>query len=257
MTEKKVKQGEARGTCFLVGPIGAANSEPRRHADWVAHIVQKALAGFNLNVVRADGIPSPGLITAQIIDHIMNAELVIADLTFLNANAFYELGIRHAAQKATIHVFREDETIPFDVADSRAISFNYSHPIEIERATAAIQAAAETVFEPNHKVWSPVTSAMAFSELSHSKEDKDRLIASLIERIDRLERREMSARTQMHARTQNPIDTPIDESLQKAGIGSVLADTSLWSAKSVSDSIEANELREKAIRWASLKNRQK
>jgi len=47
-------------------------------------------------VIRADKISEPGIITTQIIGHIVDAELVIADLTDKNPNVFYELAIRHA-----------------------------------------------------------------------------------------------------------------------------------------------------------------
>ncbi len=188
--QKKASSKESR-KCFLVGPIGEDGSENRIHADWVAHIVERALDSHQIEIIRADRIPSPGQITAQIIDHVMNAELVVADLTFLNANAFYELGIRHAVQKPTIHVFRNDQSIPFDVADSRAIPISYSHPSDVGKAVRAIKSAADNVFSADHKVWSPVTGAIAFGSLSHSDEDKDRLLAQLVDRVDRIEHRDM------------------------------------------------------------------
>jgi hypothetical protein len=46
-------------------------------------------------VQRADEIKAPGDINSQIINRLMDAELVIADMSMHNANAFYELAIRH------------------------------------------------------------------------------------------------------------------------------------------------------------------
>ncbi len=39
---------------------------------------------------------------------------VVADLTGLNANAFYELGIRHSAEKPVIHIAKAHTPLPFD-----------------------------------------------------------------------------------------------------------------------------------------------
>lgn len=187
MAKTKVTSASGSDICFLIGPIGTANSEARVHADWIAHIVGEALEEFDLMVIRADQIPSPGQITAQIIDHVMNARLVIADLTFLNANAFYELGIRHAFQRPTIHLFRDGEDIPFDVADSRAIPISYKHPRDVEHAKHEIKRAAEQVYSSDYKVWSPVTGAIAYANLSTSDQETDRALAQVLAKVDALE----------------------------------------------------------------------
>jgi hypothetical protein len=71
--------------------------------------------------VRADLIDKPGLITQQVIEHIVNARLVVADLSFHNPNVFYELALRHATGKPTVQICRTIDTIPFDIADVRTI----------------------------------------------------------------------------------------------------------------------------------------
>jgi hypothetical protein len=59
------------------------------------------------------------MIDSQIITSLLDAELVIADLSFLNPNAFYEIGIRHMVQKPIIHMFIEGTDLPFDVKPFR------------------------------------------------------------------------------------------------------------------------------------------
>ena len=46
------------------------------------------------------------MISRQIIEHIMHARLVIADLSFHNPTVFYELALRHMTGKPTIQVIR-------------------------------------------------------------------------------------------------------------------------------------------------------
>jgi hypothetical protein len=61
------------------------------------------------------------MIGDRVISDIINAELVVADLTELNQNAFYELGIRHSTEKPTIHVARAETTLPFDTVSHSTI----------------------------------------------------------------------------------------------------------------------------------------
>jgi len=80
--------------CFVIGPIGDEGTDFRIHADWLLEgIIQPVLSEFpEFNVKRADHDARPGLIDAQMINDLLNAELVIADLSFSNPNAFYEIG---------------------------------------------------------------------------------------------------------------------------------------------------------------------
>lgn len=64
-----------------------------------------------------------GLITKAIIEQIISADLVIADLTGNNPNVFYELAIRHSYRKPTIQIIKGEMDIPFDVANMRTISY--------------------------------------------------------------------------------------------------------------------------------------
>lgn len=64
------------------------------------------------------------MIDTQMINHLLDADLVIVDMSLLNANAFYEMGIRHMARKPVIHMFVAGTSIPFDVKSYRAIEFS-------------------------------------------------------------------------------------------------------------------------------------
>lgn len=96
----------------------------REHADvFLGHLVEPAVEalGMGLRVVRADHIENPGLISAQVIQHLLHSRLVVADLSFHNPNVFYELAIRHATGKPTVLLCRTDDKLPFDISDVRTI----------------------------------------------------------------------------------------------------------------------------------------
>jgi hypothetical protein len=112
----------AKKVCFLIAPIGQDGTEERKHSDMVMEsLIDRALEGEDFEVVRADRIGDPGMISEQVIKHLIHSDLVIADLSFHNPNVFYELAIRHIIGRPTVHIIRREDQIPFDVKDFRTI----------------------------------------------------------------------------------------------------------------------------------------
>ncbi|MBL0945101.1 MAG: hypothetical protein IBJ04_12295 [Hydrogenophaga sp.] len=113
--------------CFYITPIGDEGSEVRRHADMLLrHLIEPAFETFGMKVVRADRIEKSGLISQQIFEHIVSAKFCVADLSFGNPNAFYELGVRHMTKLPTIQLIRKGDKIPFDVSQGRTITVDMS-----------------------------------------------------------------------------------------------------------------------------------
>ena len=114
-------------TCFYVTPIGDEGSEVRKHADMMLkHLVEPVTTEAALTVVRADKIEKSGLITQQVLEHLVRSRLCIADLSFNNPNAFYEPGVRHMTLLQTIQLIRKGDKVPFDVAQGRTIMIDTS-----------------------------------------------------------------------------------------------------------------------------------
>lgn len=108
--------------CFIVSPIGSEGSEQRKHSNLIlGSLIEPALDGFDLRIVRADKISKPGMITAQVIDHLVRAPLVIADLSYGNPNVYYELALRHACRKPVVQIIRSSDHLPFDVGQFRTV----------------------------------------------------------------------------------------------------------------------------------------
>ena len=122
------RESTTQPTCFVISPIGERGTPIRRHADQVLKFLIEPVLTPKYRVVRADTIHAPGLITVQIVEYVMNAALVIADLSFRNANVFYELAIRHAIRKPYIHLLRLGEELPFDVHGMRVVQYDMTDP---------------------------------------------------------------------------------------------------------------------------------
>jgi hypothetical protein len=113
--------------CFVITPIGEEDSEQRRHANMVLkNIIEPVVAELGLSARRADQIDRAGLITQQIFEYLAKARVCVADLSFNNPNAFYELGIRHMCKLPTVQIIRKGDKIPFDVSQGRTIKIDMS-----------------------------------------------------------------------------------------------------------------------------------
>jgi hypothetical protein len=107
-------------TCFVVMGFGEKTDyKTSRVLDLnktYRHIIKKAVEDAGLTCVRADEIPHAGTIDAPMYEMLLDADLVIADLSTSNLNAAYELGIRHALKPATTIIIAESQfDAPFDV----------------------------------------------------------------------------------------------------------------------------------------------
>lgn len=86
---------------------------------------------FGLVCRRADDIKSNRAIIQDIWKSICEARVVIADMTNLNPNVMYELGIAHTLGKETILLYQRSETefkFPFDLAHIRRIEYENTVP---------------------------------------------------------------------------------------------------------------------------------
>jgi hypothetical protein len=80
---------------------------------------------FGLVCRRADDIKSNSAIMQDIWKSICEARLIVADLSGLNPNVMYELGIAHTVGKETVLIYQtgEDVKFPFDLAHIRRIEY--------------------------------------------------------------------------------------------------------------------------------------
>src|SRR5262249_42615215 len=142
-------------------------------------------------VERADTIPTPGMISAQIINRLHDVALVIADLSFHNANAFYEMSIRHKVGKPIVHMIRKGEKIPFDVIPHRAIFFSHTHPDDHEEAREKLCATVAEAIKPEFEPDNPIMHARGRLEFEQKATPPMKVlsdeIAAIDSRLDRVE----------------------------------------------------------------------
>gem|GEM_PF-7125758 len=178
---KKVEESTERTqkTCFVVGPIGGAGTDVRTHADWLLDGIIKPTFREHypdFEVVRSDTITAPGMIDTQMINHLLDADLVIVDMSLLNANAFYEMGIRHMARKPVIHMFVAGTAIPFDVKPYRAIEFSLVQHAHLGAAQQQLKRAIQDAISPDYMPDNPVTKAQNYTQIERTAEPADKIL---------------------------------------------------------------------------------
>jgi hypothetical protein len=135
---------------FIIRPFGT-----RKGIDFDE--VERNLVGPALEHIRAEGrttgeILEAGNIRIDMFQQLLIADLVVADITTNNPNAFYELGIRHALQEKrtfliratlprsqTVNELREAD-VPFDLRTDRYFEYDPANPgASLEKLTEALR----------------------------------------------------------------------------------------------------------------------
>jgi tetratricopeptide (TPR) repeat protein len=136
---------------FIVRPFGTKNGiDFDRVEKELIHPAFKALKFSGGTTVE---FIEQGNIRTDMFEQLLIADLVVADISIHNANAFYELGIRHAFRdKRTFLIKSKGDEAPFDLKTDRYMSYDAGNPAA--SLTALIDALKAT--QDSQKQDSPV-----------------------------------------------------------------------------------------------------
>jgi hypothetical protein len=105
--------------CFVIQGFGKKQDyEQGKQFDLDAsyEVIKEAIRDAGMECYRADELRTTGTIDQVMYDQLLAADLVVADITTLNFNAAYELGVRLALRPyATLVVGEKGMNFPFDV----------------------------------------------------------------------------------------------------------------------------------------------
>jgi len=173
--------------CFVIAPIGDSESEVRKRSDQILkHLIEPVCSSAGYRPIRADHISEPGIITTQVIQHILEDPMVVADLTGKNPNVFYELAIRHALRKPYVQIIQQGERIPFDVSAIRTIEVDHHDLDSVENAKAEILRQMESMAGRRCVVDSPISVAVDLDFLRQSGRPEDRELGAVLTAVAEL-----------------------------------------------------------------------
>ncbi|MDQ1054544.1 nucleoside 2-deoxyribosyltransferase [Arthrobacter sp. SORGH_AS 212] len=171
---------------FVVSPIGTPGTDIYKRAQYaLKFIFKRALPAPEWEVHRADEGKLFDSIGQHVIRSIMDADLIIADLTGHNPNVFYELAVAHASRKPVVHLISKGERLPFDVFDQRTIHYDISDLESVEEAVEEVRAYADAVMGQADEVVNPLTNYVAFDRIrgDGTGESANDALADLLEQV--------------------------------------------------------------------------
>jgi O-acetyl-ADP-ribose deacetylase (regulator of RNase III) len=114
--------------CFVIMPFGEKEDAGGRVIDFdkvYEYLIKKTVENLGVRCVRCDEIAEAGWIHSKMFKHIYSADIALVDITSLNPNVFYELGVRHAlAESVTVLIRRKGTTIPFNIQGFQVIDYD-------------------------------------------------------------------------------------------------------------------------------------
>ncbi len=152
--------------CFVIMPFGDPEKEPERarklellYSDCIKPTVEavniQGKSGEIIHCHRADKSARPGEIITHIIENLVSADIVIADLSGRNPNVFYELGVRHAVNNNTILIADNLDDIPFDLRGLRTITYKWDAE-QMLKLQGSLKAAIIEILKESDKIDNPV-----------------------------------------------------------------------------------------------------
>jgi len=109
-----------------------------------------ALKSAGLKAERGDSLYASVPIMDDIRNGIMNADILLADLTGRNPNVFYELGLAHALNKPVILIAQSLNDLPFDLRHLRTITYSTSQVDWAKKLHDAIVSSAHDFMRREH-----------------------------------------------------------------------------------------------------------
>jgi Flp pilus assembly protein TadD len=134
--------------CFVIMPFGKkdvgggqiVDFDPLYHDIFLPAIAAVDLPeGGKLDPHRTDQDFFAGDIKQEMFQYLEYSRFALADISGLNFNVAYELGVRHRAREAGTAIFRQGAFVPpFDISSIKAFPYEYTPAEEAEKSRALI-----------------------------------------------------------------------------------------------------------------------
>lgn len=131
MAQKKEVQAEQteKKTCFVIMPFSDPEGYERGHFRSIyKYTFEPAIRAAGYEPLRIDDNSVSNLIHGKMMNELINAPMVLCDLSTNNPNVLYELGIRHAFDKPVVLVQEVGQDRIFDIGAITSVEY---HPTRL------------------------------------------------------------------------------------------------------------------------------
>ncbi|MGY3690531.1 hypothetical protein ACVIGA_000611 [Bradyrhizobium sp. USDA 3240] len=126
--------------CLYISTFGPQKAPQNNAAEAIFNVLVAPVFRHDFpdfEMIRYNSEIVHGAINEKILEDVQTADLVLADLTELTPNGFYELGVRHATGLPTVLLAQTGHAIPFDMKEFRFVIYSYkATDDELERGTS-------------------------------------------------------------------------------------------------------------------------
>jgi O-acetyl-ADP-ribose deacetylase (regulator of RNase III) len=129
--------------CFIIMPFG---EKPDINGDLINFdkiynfMIKPAITDLGIDCIRCDEVGKPGWIHAEMIEHLYKDDIAVVDITTLNANVFYELGVRHALRgSVTVLIRKKGTKLPFNIQGFNVIEYDHQDLESVEDTKGKIK----------------------------------------------------------------------------------------------------------------------
>lgn len=172
--------------CFIIMPFSGTTKQ-RTEDYWTEHFenfLKPSIERENVMVERSS--PVRGDIITDIIFKLINADIVIADLTDANPNVYWELGVRQSFKHGTITIAEFGTKLPFDISGKGTLFYYPKDHIKNSKfgrnLNKAIDDCIKNPDRPDSRILEVMTGRGSFYEIIN-KEEMLRRVQGLISEI--------------------------------------------------------------------------
>jgi len=183
-------------TCFVImpfgtKPVGKHKVNFDRIYDEIFKPAVSAVAlpeGGKLRPARTDRDFFAGDIGQEMFQYLNDSRFALADITALNPNVMYEIGVRHAVRQSGTAIFRQgDATIPFDINHIKAFPYSYRPEKNADAARALIRRVLRDSLAQN-ALDSPVQIALKAQKTEPQRDEVQPLLLDAENALRRFDR---------------------------------------------------------------------
>ena len=145
----------------------------------VLETIKDAARLLNVRVVQVGEEPIVGSIISHIRDEIEKADAMVAVVSEVNGNVYYEIGLAHSQAKPVILLTSDIDALRFDLRDHRAIVYDPAQPKAIrDELVQSIRAVLESTSDP-HQYLAETYSGTSIQAQEASKKGLDKAVATI------------------------------------------------------------------------------